>query len=395
MIMPSAWDLASLPPAEELATLCRRNLSRNYGCKVFLAGAPVIGIRIPRERAVMVTPEDRSRIKSILDTWKSSVRTEEIAAVVLLGDKTFVEMEPRELEDLAACGHSGEEGSCYDLAEILDHFARRETRTASRSPASGRRAEVLARGKRGRYVRARLPRGETTDVALAPTIRAALARTGGARSGSTLVIGEEDLREKVRRRKVATLIGMVFDSSFSMEESANATRRVVIELLKDAYARRDRLALVSCSGRRAEVILPFTSAVVTAKRHLEEIEYGGTTPLASGLSTGLLLLNREREKEPSATPILVLITDGSANAPLEVAGDAAAEAEEVARDLRRSRVHLLVVDVGSEESDLAKRISRASGGRYVKTDRSQEEIYAAIKGEQTEASGLGPGDDWA
>jgi len=343
----------------------------------------------------MVTMEDRSRIKSILETWKLSVRTEEIAAVVLLGDRTFVEMAPRELEDLAASGHSGEEGGSYDLAEILDHFARRETRTVSRSPASGRRAEVLARGKRGRYVRARIPRGETTDVALAPTLRAALARTGGARFGSTLVIGEEDLREKVRRRKVATLIGIVLDSSFSMEESANATRKVVIELLKDAYMRRDRVALVSCSGRRAEVVLPFTSAVVTAKRHLEEIEYGGTTPLASGLATGLFLLNREREKEPSATPILVLITDGSANAPLEVAGDAAAEAEEVARDLRRWRVHLLVVDVGSEESDLAKKISRASGGRYVKTDRSQEEIYAAIKGEQMETSGLGTGDDRA
>jgi magnesium chelatase subunit D len=393
--MPSAWDAASLPPAEELATLCRRNLSRNYGCKVFFAGAPVMGIRIPRERAVMVTLEDRSRIKSILETWKSSVWTGEIAAVVLLGDRTFVEMDSRELEDLAASGHSGGEGGSYDLAEILDHFARSETRTASRSPASGRRAEVLARGKRGRYVRARLPRGETTDVALAPTLRAALARTGGARSGSTLFIGEEDLREKVRRRKVATLIGIVLDSSFSMEESANATRKVVIELLKDVYMRRDRVALVSCSGRRAEVVLPFTSAVVTAKRHLEEIEYGGTTPLASGLATGLFLLNREREKEPSATPILVLITDGSANAPLEVAGDAAAEAEEVARDLRRSRVHLLVVDVGSEESDLAKKISRASGGRYVKTNRSQEEIYAAIKGEQMEASGLGTGDDRA
>jgi magnesium chelatase subunit D len=354
-----------------------------------------MGIRIPRERAVMVTLEDRSRIKSILETWKSSVWTGEIAAVVLLGDRTFVEMDSRELEDLAASGHSGGEGGSYDLAEILDHFARSETRTASRSPASGRRAEVLARGKRGRYVRARLPRGETTDVALAPTLRAALARTGGARSGSTLFIGEEDLREKVRRRKVATLIGIVLDSSFSMEESANATRKVVIELLKDVYMRRDRVALVSCSGRRAEVVLPFTSAVVTAKRHLEEIEYGGTTPLASGLATGLFLLNREREKEPSATPILVLITDGSANAPLEVAGDAAAEAEEVARDLRRSRVHLLVVDVGSEESDLAKKISRASGGRYVKTNRSQEEIYAAIKGEQMEASGLGTGDDRA
>jgi magnesium chelatase subunit D len=393
--MLSGWDASFLPPAEELAALFRRNLDRNYGCKVFFAGAPVMGIRIPRQRASMITPEDSTRIKSILEMQKSVIRAGEVAAVILLSDETFIEIDPEELQDLAFSGNAGEEeeeeeGS-YDLADILTDFARSETRTASKSPKSGRRAEVLAEGKRGRYVRARMPRGKTTDVALAPTLRAALARSGGR--GGPFVIREEDLREKVRRRKVATLIGIVLDSSFSMEESARATATVVIELLKDAYMRRDRVALVSCSGRRAEVVLPFTSAVVTAKRHLEKIEYGGTTPLASGLATGLSLLSREREKETSATPILVLITDGSANVPLEVAGDAGMEAEEVARDLRRSGVHLLVVDVGAEGSDLARRISIAAGGRYVKTSRpSKEEIYAAIKGEQMEASGLGSGD---
>ena len=393
--MASGWDATAMPPAEELAALFRRNLDRNYGCKVFFVGAPVMGIRLPQQRASMITAEDSARIKSILEVQKSAIKAGVVAKVILLSDETFVEIDPEELQDLAFSGNAGEEeegkeeeDSSYDLADILTDFARSETRTASKSPKSGRRAEVLAEGKRGRYVRARMPRGKTTDVALAPTLRAALARSGG-----NLVIREEDLREKVRRRKVATLIGIVLDSSFSMEESARATRKVVIELLKDAYARRDRVALVSCSGRRAEVVLPFTSAVVTAKRHLEKIEYGGTTPLASGLATGLSLLKREQEKEPSATPIMVLITDGSANVPLEVAGDAAAEAEEVARDLKRSGIHLLVVDVGAEGSDLARSISFTAGGRYVKTSRpSKEEIYAAIKGEQMEASAFGSAD---
>jgi len=395
----SETDSAILPPAEELAALFRRNLNRDYGCKVFFVGAFVMGIRIPRNKVSMITPDDAERIKSILEGRKPSIRLDEISSVILLSDETFAEMDPSELEDLAFLDHREDEeegesrdlGVSYDLAEILTDFARSETRTASKSPASGRRAEVLARGKRGRYVRARMPRGKTNDVAIAPTIRAALARSIAAQPrNGPFVIREEDLREKVRRRKVATLIGIVLDSSFSMEESARATKKVVIELLKDAYARRDRVALVSCSGRRAEVVLPFTSAVVTAKRKLEKIEYGGTTPLASGLAAGLSLLKREQEKEPSATPILVLITDGSANVPLEVAGDAAAEALEVAGDLKRAFVHLLVVDVGADGSELAEKISSAAGGRYAKTSRpSQEEIYAAIKGEQMEASGFG------
>ena len=339
----------------------------------------------------MIAPEDAIRIKSILEMRKPSLRTEEMATVILLSDETFFEIDPRTIHNLAFSDRRDDgEGLSYDLADILTDFARSETRTASKSPKSGRRAEVLAQGKRGRYVRARMPRGKTMDVALVPTIRAVLARSGGC--GGPFLIKEEDLREKVRRRKVATLIGIVLDSSFSMEESARATKKVVIELLKDAYMRRDRVAFVSCSGRRAEVVLPFTSAVVTAKRHLERIEFGGTTPLSSGLATGLALLKRELEREPSATPILVLITDGSANVPLEVAGDVEAEAEEVAEDLRREKVHLLVVDVGSEGSELAKKISIAAGGKYVKTKSpNQEEIYAAIKGEQMEASGLGAG----
>jgi len=62
-------DPAPMPPTEDLAALFRRNLDRNYGCKVFFAGVPVLGIRIPRERAGMITPEDASRVKSsILST---------------------------------------------------------------------------------------------------------------------------------------------------------------------------------------------------------------------------------------------------------------------------------------------------------------------------------------
>ena len=379
--------------AGELIPLLRRNLDRDWGCKVFFAGAPVLGIRLPRKRAGMMTDEDAGRIRSVLESRGPSVRLEEIADVVLLGDDTFIEMGVPELEALLRRPRSGEE-AC-DLGEILDGFARSGSKAAAKSPASGRRAEVLARGKRGRYVRARMPRSKTKDVALAPTIRAALARSGGSvRAGGEagvegFSVREEDLREKVRRRKVSTHVAIVLDTSFSMEEASEATRRVVLELLRDAYQRRDRVALVSCSGREAAVVLPFTPAVATAKRHLDGIEYGGTTPLASGLAKGSALLARERDKEPSAIPILVLITDGSANVPLEVAGDPGQEAEEAARELKRSGFHLLVVDVGAGGSELAGRISAAAGGRYVRMGRpSQEEIYAAIKEEQRGAAGL-------
>ncbi|MDF0590662.1 VWA domain-containing protein [Candidatus Methanocrinis natronophilus] len=385
-MVPLGFDPAH-PPDQEVAALLRRNLDRNYGCKVFFVGSPVMGIRIPRERAGMITGEDGWEISSILSSKADSIRKEEISSVFVLGDESLIGMDFLSLESLALLGRRSAEGGSCDLPEILNQFAKTLVRTCSKSAASGRRAEVLAAGKRGRYVRARIPRGKTDDIALAPTIRAALARPDGIGSGG-VVIREEDLREKVRRRKASTLVGIVLDSSFSMEEWGSVAEKVVMELLKDAYQRRDRVALVSCSGREAKVVLPFTPSVETARRHLDDIEYAGTTPLASGLLTGSALLAREREKEPSAVPILVLITDGTANVPLEVAADPRQEAEEIAGDLGRSGVHLLVVDVRAGGSDLAERIAIEAGGRYVKPLRpSQEEIYAAIKGEQREASG--------
>lgn len=383
-MVPSGPDPA-YPPSHEVAALLRRNLDRNYGCKIFFAGSAVMGIRIPRDRAGMITAEDAWEISSILSSKVASIRKEEIAAVFVLGDETFIEMDFSSLEDLALLGDRSEEAGGWDLADILNKFARSDLRICSKSAAPGRRAEVLLTGKRGRYVRARMPRGETKDVALAPTIRAALLHSRGG-----IVIREEDLREKVRRRKASTLIAIVLDSSFSMEEWGVVARKVVMELLRDAYQRRDRVALISCSGRVAEVVLPFTPSVVTAKRHLDDIEYAGITPLSSGLSTASSLLKREQEREPSAVPIMVLITDGTANVPIEVAADPGREAEEIAGELGRSGVHLLVVEVGDAGLKLPEKIAIAAGGRFVKILRpSQEEIYAAIKGEQREASGIG------
>ena len=72
-----------------------------------------------------------------------------------------------------------------------------------------------------------------------------------------------------------------------------------------------------------------------------------------------------------------------------MAGDPGQEAEEAARELKRTGFHLLVVDVGAGGSELAGRISAAAGGRYVRMGRpSQEKIYAAIKEEQRGAAGL-------
>jgi len=272
------------------------------------------------------------------------------------------------------------------VRNILSDFARkRKKKLVIGQMKSGRRAEVLTKGKRGRYVRSRLPDGEVTDIAVAPTIRAAALH---AKDGK-IKVKKSDYREKVRRRRIATLINIVMDTSGSMDEmdKVDITRSVIVALLKDAYQRRDKVSLVTYSGRKGELVLPFTSSVERAKRYLETIPFGGTTPLASGILMGLHSLHNEIKKDASTIPIMVLVTDGKSNVPLEVSGNIRRELSMVLHHVVHEGIHVLVVDMSSHGSELASEIADEVNGRYYHPERlSKETLYNAISDQRDDAS---------
>lgn len=287
-----------------------------------------------------------------------------------------------EVEEPANVGEIDDDGAEAVIHRVLNHFARgKHKKIVSGKQTSGRRAEVLTLGKRGRYVRYRTPSEKPNDIAIAPTVRAAAIHAKGDKE---FVIRDSDLREKVRRRRVATLIGVVFDASGSMDNirKTSVTRNVVLALLQDAYQRRDRVSLVTYAGRSAKVILPFTSSVELARKYIEHIPFGSTTPLASGLKLGMEVLISENKREPSAIPILVLVTDGTANMPLEVSGNIEREIANICRLLKQD-INVLVVDISEDGSALAEKIAHACEGRYYHPSRmSQQMLYQAIKREQ-------------
>ena len=247
---------------------------------------------------------------------------------------------------------------------------------------SGRRAEVLHKSKRGRYVKYRVPSGKLVDLAVAPTIRAAALRRGG---GGKLVIKKIDLREKIRRRKISTLINIILDTSGSMIEKrkVEVTSNVIIELLKDAYQRRDKVALTTYSDRAADVPLQFTSSVELAKGFMENVSFGGTTPLSAGMLTGLNILLSEMMKGLVAIPLMVLITDGVANVPLEVGGNIERELKRICHIIKEKNVNMLVVDISEQGAPLALDICKECGGRYLHQGGLTEKgLYRAIKTEQ-------------
>ncbi|MCD4843883.1 MAG: VWA domain-containing protein [Methanosarcinales archaeon] len=295
----------------------------------------------------------------------------------------------RELEITVEPGKQTDDHEQTDevvLRQILTDFTRiKKKKITSTQMKSGRRAEVLTKGKRGRYVRYRMPDGEVTDIAIAPTIRAAAMHA----SENKLKVLRSDYREKVRRRRICTLINIVLDTSGSMDEmnKVEITSSVIVALLKDAYQRRDKVSLVTYSGRKAEVALPFTSSVERAKGYLETIPFGGTTPLASGILMGLHVLHNEIIKDPSTIPIMILVTDGKANIPLEVGANIHRELSMILNYVVNEGIHVLTVDMNSHGSKLAREISQKTNGRYFHPESlSKESLYKVISNERDDVS---------
>jgi magnesium chelatase subunit D len=224
--------------------------------------------------------------------------------------------------------------------------------------SSGKRSSARSSDKRGRYVRATQTE-KTTDIALDATMRAAaphqLRRRSETERGAgapALHLERQDLRQKVRRRKTGTLIVFVVDASASMdaEQRMQATKGAVLSLLRDAYVRRDKVALVVFSGRTARVVLHPTSSVDLAEHRLQRLTVGGTTPLTHGLVAGLKLIRTERVRDSGVYPLLVLISDGRGNISL-FGEEPLLEAQTLAGQIGAENIHTLVIDSARDHTE--------------------------------------------
>ncbi len=240
------------------------------------------------------------------------------------------------------------EGALFPVRKIALPRDRRSRR------ASGKRSSSRSADKRGRYVRATQTE-HTNDIAFDATMRAAAphqlrrrAEAAAQPDAPALHLERQDLRQKVRRRRTGTLIVFVVDASASMdaEQRMQATKGAVLSLLRDAYVRRDKVALVVFSGRSARVILQPTSSVDLAEHRLQRLGVGGTTPLTHGLVAGLRLVRNERLRDPSVYPLMVLISDGRGNISL-FGEEPLNEAQELATQIGAENIHVLVIELGT------------------------------------------------
>ena len=284
---------------------------------------------------------------------------------------------------------SRERVDAADLRVRLPPMVIDQGKDRKKRKGSGKRSTTVTDAKQGRYVRAELPRGKVTDIAFDATLRAAAPyqkeRKARSEEKKAVFIEKEDLRSKVREKRVGDIFLFCVDASGSMgaRERMKLVKGVIFKMLLDAYQKRDKVGMIAFRRKKGEVLLPVTRSVDLAQKCLASMPTGGKTPLAAGLAAAETVLDGLYRQDPSQEPVLILITDGRATRALEKGGDPVAEAMEAARRLGKRKIPIAVIDTenGFVRMGIARDLAKAMDAQYYAADSlSSERLLRIVKG---------------
>jgi magnesium chelatase subunit D len=235
--------------------------------------------------------------------------------------------------------------------------ARRDPPAPARLPLEALDLEGAGTGPAGRRARGRgtgagaidsrpaTPGSE--DLAIVATLRARL--TGGP----------HELREHVRTGREGAFLCLVVDASGSMGARRRLARvkGALLAVLRDAYARRDRVAVIVFRDSAADVLIAPGAPLERAAEALRSLPTGGRTPIAAGLDLAERLIRREAGREAGRRAIAVVLTDGRDADRNRAIPRAAARLGRAA-----DAVHVIDTEDGPVRLGLAAEIAAAAGG---------------------------------
>lgn len=248
--------------------------------------------------------------------------------------------------------------------------------------APGRRSR--ARNRTGSTIAATDVPGEGHGVHVFASL---LAAAGNQRRAGRPQIGPDDVRRAIREGREANLVIFVVDASGSMaaRDRMSAVSGATLSLLRDAYQRRDKVAVVTFRQDRAQLLLPPTSSVYIAGRRLARFDTGGKTPLAQGLLAARDVILREKARDRARRPLVVVLTDGRATGGPDPLG----RTEVAARLLAAEGTAAVVVDCETSyvRLGLATRLAGQLGAPAVRLSQLQAgELTSLVKSAAVESA---------
>ena len=256
--------------------------------------------------------------------------------------------------------------------KLDEHLKSTERADKSRSltrRASGGKAALVQ--QRGRYTRAVTFRSMGARIAIDATLRALVGL-----EQRLAPVSAEALRYKLLKHKQGTLFVFAIDASGSMAANRIArAKSTILKLLRKSYLNRDSVAIVSFHGTTANVDLPPSRSILRARRVLDSLRMGGSTPLGLGLVTTIELLELVGNK--FGERVVLLFTDGRSNVPLRRGGlnlrafrqvKIESELRELTVALHRTKARVVVVDTQREfeSAEETRRLAGILRARFVK-----------------------------
>jgi magnesium chelatase subunit D len=212
------------------------------------------------------------------------------------------------------------------------------------SGPSGRRARSAGSAAGAIDSRAK---GADDELALVPSLVA------------TIASGQTEQRAAIRGGREGVLLCFVVDGSGSMASRRRAARvkGALLQMLRDAYARRDKVMVVVFRDYGAELLVEPGTPLEQAAAAVHDMETGGRTPLAAGLNVAAEHVAAAARRDRDRRAIAVLVTDGRAT-------DRADEVHAAARALARAAdaFHVVDTDEGPVRVGISAALAQATGG---------------------------------
>lgn len=214
----------------------------------------------------------------------------------------------------------------------------------------------------GRYVWYEPARETPWDVAISPTIRSAALHSGLRRKrGVAVEILPEDIRVKVKEYRSPLSVVVLLDMSESMVSSLDNVARAILSLHKSAYRRRDRIGLIVFKGSEAIVLQKPTTNLNLVISKLFNVGASNFTPLPAGMSKSLEILMEQVHRNRDLVPVLIVITDGIVNIPLDepislrsrkiYMNSAQGDAVDLAKRLANAQVRTVIINTDHRENE--------------------------------------------